>query len=457
MSEKKTVLVVEDDAAMRELLEDELGDAGYAVLTAGEGGEALAQIARRRVDAVITDLRMPGMPGRDLLEEIRLREPGVPVLIITAFGSIDAAVDAVKAGAYHFISKPFQIAQLLTSLEEAIRDRERERDLARFTETVGRSGIVAECHAMKKMLDLVRRAARADTPVLLLGESGTGKELIAKALHEENAARKGRFVAVNCSAIPESLLESQLFGHRRGAFTDAREDRLGLFQEADGGTIFLDEIGDMPHALQGKLLRVLQENEVLPLGASVPVPIDVRVIAATHRDLEESVREGRFRQDFYYRLNVIVIRIPPLRDRREDLLPLIAHFLNKYGERLGRSGVTVSPEALTAMFRHPWPGNVRELENVIERALVLGRRPVIGVEDLPDSLWRPSPIPPAEGSTVGPMAQIEREHILRTLRSVAGNKAAAARVLGVDRKTLYRKLKAYGIDPRLENGDAPES
>jgi two-component system response regulator HydG len=375
----------------------------------------------------------------------------MPVLIITAFGSIDGAVDAMKAGAYHFISKPFQISQLLTSLEEAILEQSRREELSRLTETVGPAGIVAECHAMKRMLDLVDRASRADSPVLLLGESGTGKELIAKALHEGNPSRSGRFVAVNCSAIPESLLESQLFGHRRGAFTDARENRAGLFQEADRGTIFLDEIGDMPLSIQAKLLRVLQEKEVHPLGAAAPVPIDVRVIAATHRDIEESARTGDFRQDLFYRLNVIAIRIPPLRDRSEDLLPLIAHLLNKHGERLGRTGMTVAPEALTAMIRYPWPGNVRELENVIERALVLGRREVIGLEDLPDALGRGDAIPPVGGGAE-PMAAVEREHILKTLRSVAGNKTAAARVLGVDRKTLYRKLKSYGIEVRKDDG-----
>jgi transcriptional regulator with PAS, ATPase and Fis domain len=279
----------------------------------------------------------------------------------------------------------------------------------------------------------------------VLGESGTGKELLARFLHTENRSRKGKFVAVNCSAIPENLLESQLFGHRRGSFTDAREDRIGLFLEAEGGTLFLDEIGDMPLPLQGKLLRVLQEKEVLPLGASTPIRTDVRVIAASNRNLETLAAEGRFRSDLFYRLSVIVIRIPPLRERREDLIPLMAHFLRKHGERLGKADVRIGPEALDAMMAYSWPGNVRELENAVERALVLGQKPVIGLEDLPESLWSAPPIV-EENTGMTSVAHVEREHILKTLRAVAGNKAAAARLLGVDRKTLYRKLKAYRIE-----------
>jgi len=446
MTHRRTVLVVEDDDAMRDLLEEELRHAGYAVLTAPEGAVAMQLIAHNSVDAVVTDLQMPGVKGRELLDQVRQRESHIPVLIITAFGSIDAAVEAMRAGAYYFLSKPFQIDQLLVCLDEAIRETTRKAELARLVAAVPESGLVVESRALKKTLDLVHRAARADTPVLLQGESGTGKELLARVLHEQNPSRTGRFVAVNSTAIPENLLESQLFGHRRGAFTDAREDRAGLFQEAEKGTVFLDEIGDMPASLQGKLLRVLQEKEVLPLGASVPVRTDVRVIAATHRDLSQDVRDGRFRQDLYYRLNVILIRVPPLREREEDTLPLIAHFLKKHGRRLGRNDVSVSPEALDVLLRHDWPGNVRELENVIERALVLGRSSEIGIEDLPESMWQDLPSDDAEEDDPGPMASVEREHIRKTLRMVGGNKAAAARILGFDRKTLYRKLKAYGIE-----------
>jgi two-component system response regulator HydG len=298
---------------------------------------------------------------------------------------------------------------------------------------------------MQTALDLVQRAAAADSAVLLLGESGTGKELLARALHAGSPRRDGPFIAVNCSAIPDTLLESQLFGHRRGAFTDAREDRRGLFQAAAGGTMLLDEIGDMPAGLQAKLLRVLQEREIHPIGAPAPIPVDVRVVAATHCDLQARIAQGRFRQDLYYRLNVIAVRIPPLRERPADILPLVAHFLEKHGRRLGRAACSVSPRALEALRRYSWPGNVRELENAIERALVLGRDDVIWPEDLPEAVRGPRPADVLPPAGTRPLVEVEREHIARTLRAVRWNKAAAARLLGMDRKTLYRKIEAHGI------------
>jgi len=303
-------------------------------------------------------------------------------------------------------------------------------------------------------MDLVDRVAPVDSPVLLLGESGTGKELLARALHDRGPRRGRSFLALNCSAIPDTLLESMLFGHRRGAFTDAREDRRGVFQEADGGTLFLDEIGDMALPLQMKLLRVLQEKEIQPLGAPAPIRVDVRVVAATHRDLDALIAEGRFRQDLYFRLNVIAVRIPPLRDRPGDLEPLVAALLEKHRSRLARASVSLSSEALSLLRRHRWPGNVRELENVLERALVLGHDDVIWPDDLPDELRQePAAAPAMERSPAGngaphgdrPLSEVERDHILATLRAAGGNKAAAARSLGVDRKTLYRKLEEYGL------------
>ena len=444
MKAHATVLVVEDDQEMRQLLEDEMREAGYDVVGAAEGGEALERLGE--ADVVVTDLVMPGMKGDELLAEIKVREPDVPVVIMTAFGSIDSAVEAIKSGAYHYVAKPCRMEQLLSTVANALRERWLRLELlsVQSVQAGGKNTIVSESPSMRRAVDLVLRAAPADIPVLLLGESGTGKELLARVLHSESARRKARFVAVNCSAIPETLLESQLFGHRRGSFTDAREDHRGLFQEAHGGTILLDEIGDMPHSLQVKLLRVLQEGEVHPVGAPSPVPVDVRVVAATNRDLDALVRDGRFREDLYYRLNVIAVRIPPLRERPEDLVPLIARFLEKHGQRLSRPGCTLSSEALTALQLHPWPGNVRELENVIERAMVLGKDKVLRVEDLPESL-RGHHGAEARAEGIRPLDEIEREHILRTLRTVRGNKAAAARLLGLDRKTLYRKLEAYGI------------
>jgi len=305
------------------------------------------------------------------------------------------------------------------------------------------TGILAESRAMRAVMWLIDRAALCDTPILLVGESGTGKELLARALHRKSPRAPGPFLAVNCSAIPETLLESELFGHRRGAFTDARDDQRGLFVSAERGTVFLDEIGDMAPALQGKLLRVLQEKEVHPLGAPAPVPTDVRIIAATHRDLPALVEEGRFREDLLYRVNVIEVRVPPLRERPDDLAPLIRHLLDKHGPKVGKPDYTVPDDVMAVLRGHTWPGNVRELENVIERALVLGAGSRMTLDDLPDSLKaRPSHAGRVGGRR---LADVEREHIVRTLRSVAGNKAAAARVLGLNRKTLYRKLTQHRI------------
>ena len=299
---------------------------------------------------------------------------------------------------------------------------------------------------MRAVMGLIDRAALSDTPILLVGESGTGKELLARALHRKSPRAPGPFLAVNCSAIPESLLESELFGHRRGAFTDARDDQRGLFQSAERGTVFLDEIGDMAPALQGKLLRVLQEKEVHPLGAPAPVPTDVRIVAATHRDLPALVEDGRFREDLLYRVNVIEVRVPPLRERPDDLGPLVQHLLDKHGAKVGRPDYTVSDDVMAVLRGHNWPGNVRELENVIERALVLGAGSPMTLDDLPESLKnRPAHTGQPGGRR---LADVEREHIVCTLRAVAGNKAAAARVLGLNRKTLYRKLTQHRIPTR---------
>jgi transcriptional regulator with PAS, ATPase and Fis domain len=308
------------------------------------------------------------------------------------------------------------------------------------------NGILAESDAMRAVMHLIDRAASCDTPILVIGESGTGKELLARALHRKSRRAPGPFLAINCSAIPEALLESQLFGYRRGAFTDARSDQPGLFQAAEHGTIFLDEIGDMATALQGKLLRVLQEKEVHPLGAPAPVPTDVRIVTATHRDLPGLVAEGRFREDLLYRINVIEVRVPPLRERPDDLEPLVCHLLAKHGAKVGKTNCGLSAQAMAAIRRHTWPGNVRELENVIERALVLGTSAIITLDDLPDHLKESRSHPGYEGGRR--LVDVERDHIVHTLHAVAGNKAAAARVLGLNRKTLYRKLTQHRIPSR---------
>lgn len=453
-----TILVVEDDAEMRDLLAEVLHEAACRALTAADGQEALDTLRGTQIDVVVTDLMMPGMKGSELLQEVRQHRPDVPVIIITAFGSIESAVDAMKHGAYHYLTKPFRMEEFVATVTAALRERRLMQELAalRAAFATGNTNFVADSPAMRAVVEMVTRAAGANTPVLILGESGTGKELLARILHTRSPRLGKPFMAINCAAIPETLLESQLFGHRRGAFTDAREDRVGLLQQAEGGTVFLDEIGDMPAALQAKMLRVLQEKEVHPLGAANPVPVDVRIVAATHRNLPALITSGAFREDFYYRLNVISVRVPPLRERREDLLPLLAHLLEKHGARLGRPGCRVASEALEIMRRYPWPGNVRELENVVERALVLGIDDVLGLDDLPESLLKrpPAEAPPEAGPL--PMAEMERLHILKTLRLVGGNKAAAARLLGMDRKTLYRKLEVYHLDDRLPGGpDSP--
>jgi DNA-binding NtrC family response regulator len=456
MDAKPVVLVVEDDKAMRMLLEEELRAGGYEVRSEEEGQAALRVLDEAHVDLVVTDLMMPGMKGDELLGAIRSRTAEIPVVIITAFGSIAAAVDAMKAGAYHFLPKPFRMEELLEILDAALRERSLLMELAEFRRggARGESEIVAESPAMRRVLDLVERAAPAEVPVLILGESGTGKEIVARALHRGNTGRRGPFVAVSCAAIPETLLESQLFGYRRGAFTDAREDRRGLFQEAENGTLLLDEIGDMPLLLQAKLLRALQEKEVHALGAPAPVPVDVRILAATRHELDALVKEGRFREDLLYRLNVITVRIPPLRERPEDVLPLLAYFLEKQSKRLGRASRGFSAAALELLRGYHWPGNVRELENLVERVLVLSRGATVGVEDLPDSIrGRPAASLDAEGPHS--LARVERDHILRILRAAGGNKAATARLLGMDRKTLYRKLEAYGAGTESIPGDGP--
>ena len=437
------VLVVEDDLEMRQLLEEELGAAGFDVRTASSASEALAHLPDWAADVVVTDLIMPGMKGDELLGRIRMLDSALPVIIMTAFGSVESAVEAMRSGAHHYVTKPFRIDVLVETLRAAVEERRQRQAAAGAGTTGGFAGLVAESPGMKRVLALLGRAAAVDSPVLVRGESGTGKELVARALHDAGPRREKPFVPVNCSAIPEPLLESLLFGHRRGAFTDAREDRPGLFQSADGGTLFLDEIGDMPASLQAKLLRVLQDSQVQPLGAVTPVTVNVRVVAATHRDLEAMCTAGTFREDLYYRLDVISLVLPPLRERPEDLGPLVAHLLAKHGERLGHPGLSFGREAWEVLRAHRWPGNVRELENVIERAVVFAEGDTLGLGQLPDALRRPGQ-PPAE-SDVRSLSDVEREQIARAMRAVKGNKAAAARLLGLDRKTLYRKLELYDL------------
>jgi DNA-binding NtrC family response regulator len=444
MASDTTVLVVGDEALQRLLLQ--ALRARYTVLTSSCWTQALDIRSRATVDVVVADATST-LRDRTNLNALCAEAGSVPcVLLASADQDGPGRRRDTRRRLLTFSGRSVPLSDLSRTLANVIADRRADAELSRSQP--GRDeplGVLSESRAMQSVMSVIDRAALCDTPVLLIGESGTGKELLARALHKKSPRADGPFVAVNCSAIPDALLESELFGHRRGAFTDAHDDRPGLFQAAQRGTVFLDEIGDMAPALQGKLLRVLQEKEVHPLGALAPVPVDARIITATHRDLATLVAEGRFRQDLLYRINVIEVHVPPLRDRPDDLGMLVRHLLDKHGAKLGKPGSSVSPGAMRLLHRHTWPGNVRELENVIERALVLGDGAVISVDDLPESLTA------GKGSGAAApdssrLADVEREHIVRTIRRLAGNKAAAARALGLNRKTLYRKLIQHRID-----------
>ncbi|HVZ73684.1 MAG TPA: sigma-54 dependent transcriptional regulator [Polyangia bacterium] len=445
------ILVVEDDAAMRDMLREALEDDGYAVEAAAGGRAGVERVRRGGVDLVISDVKMPDLDGLDMLREIKAVSPSPHVITITAFGSIDTAIRAVKLGAFDYITKPFEIDQLILSVEKALAERALRSEVIRLRAEVQRSyrfdNIIGKSAPMQEVFGLIRRLSGSAAAVLVTGESGTGKELVAKSIHY-NSPRAGRpFVPLNCAAIPDALLESELFGYKRGAFTDARADRAGLFVEADGGTIFLDEIAELSPALQAKLLRVLQEGEIRPLGAARAERVDVRVIAATNRDLEKRLETGAFRADLYYRLNVIHIHLPPLRARAEDLLPLAEHFLGACAARARKEVRALDESAKKAILGHAWPGNVRELENTIERAVALCEGGVIRAGDLPTAVRERRVGEPdtlavalARGLT---LADVERDYIQRVVTAEGGNKTRAAQRLGLDRKTLYRKLEEY--------------
>jgi DNA-binding NtrC family response regulator len=380
--------------------------------------------------------------------------PDVPVIVMTAFGSMETAIAAIRAGAYDFITKPIEMDVLALTLERAFKHRLLQEQVKVLSEAVERTErfdeLLGASPAMQKLYDQLSRIADSETSVLLMGESGTGKELAARSLHKRSRRRDQPFVAVNCAALPETLLESELFGHAKGAFTDARSDRKGLFVQAQGGTLFLDEITEMPLTMQPKLLRALEESSVRPVGGDQEVPFDVRILAATNRDLESAVEEGRFREDLYFRINVIQMELPPLRSRGTDVLLLAQHFLQQFAARSGKQVKGISEAVGERLLAYTWPGNVRELRNVIERAVALTRYDKLALEDLPEKIrdWRSSQvfIGGDDPSELVPMEEVERRYILHVVRSVDGNKTLAARVLGMDRKTLYRKLRQYGAE-----------
>ena len=441
-----TLLVVEDDDAMRDLVVEELLDAGFVTLEAGNGREGIEVVKKAKVDVVITDLRMPDIDGFDLIRDVRATRGAPHIIMITAFGSIETAIRAVKLGAYDYITKPFEIEELILVADKALKERGLERRVAQLQREVeGKykfDTIIGASDAMQAVLSLVARVAGSNVSVLITGESGTGKELVARAIHYNSERSDAPFVAVNLAAIPEALIESELFGHVRGAFTDARSDRVGLFAEANGGTIFLDEIGELAPGLQAKLLRVLQEHEIRPVGATQTQKVDVRVVSATNRDLEERMSTGDFREDLYYRLNVVDVHLPPLRKRPTDISLLADHFLDKADR-----DIKLSAGAQRALLSYGWPGNVRELQNVIERGIALCISDTIEADDLPVQVVEKTDADFLSTAVARKMslAELEREYIVRVLDDEGGNKTRTALRLGLDRKTLYRKLKQYGI------------
>jgi len=449
-----TLLVVDDEPNIRRLLELSLGDGGYRVLTAATAAEASRLLASERVDVLLTDLQLPDRSGLELLAEVRAARADLPVILITAYGTVESAVQAIRAGAFDYVMKPFRVEEIEALVERALGLTRAERENAYLREVSAPEfeGMVAESPAMRAVVEAVERVAPAPTTVLVTGETGSGKELVARAVHARSPRAARLFVALNCAAIPAELLEAELFGVTKGAYTGAAADRPGKFELADCGTLFLDEIGDMPLAMQAKLLRAVQEGSIERLGSNTVRRVDVRIVAATHRDLARLVHEGAFRADLFYRLNVFPIHLPPLRERRQDVAPIAVRAVERFARRMGRR-VRLSAPAVAALEAYDWPGNVRELQNVLERAVLLARGELI------ESLDLPAPRPGAGPSSGPPSApsgmpeslraateRAEREAIRAALHHTGDNKARAAELLGVSVRTLWYKLERLGLD-----------
>jgi two-component system response regulator HydG len=457
---ERKILIIDDDRSMCEVLTAELGKRGFETATTTSPEEGLRCIAESDFGLVITDINMQGMSGVDVCRQIVESREDLPVIVMTAFGSMEAAIATIRAGAYDFVTKPFELDELALTIERALKHRALREEVKRLRRVVVDSqkfdDILGTSAAMRKMYDLISRVAETETTVLVTGESGTGKELVAKAIHQRSPRKDGPFVAINCAAMPETLLESELFGHTKGAFTDARTARPGLFIKASRGTLFLDEIGEMPAGMQAKLLRALQERTVRPVGGDQEQPFDARIIAATNRDLETEVEEKRFREDLFYRINVVRIHVPPLRARGSDILLLAGHFLQRYQSAGAARVVGIKSGAADKLLSYPWPGNVRELQNCLERAVALAQYDHVGLDDLPERVreFKSSriTIESTDPSELLPMEEVERRYILKVLEAVGGNKTLAAQVLGFDRRTLYRKLERCrdGVPPKRE-------
>jgi DNA-binding NtrC family response regulator len=442
------ILVVEDDAVARDLLREILSAEGFDVDAVDDGAPAVERAASGRYDLVVSDIRMERVGGMDVLRAFSEKAPGTPVILITAFGDVTGAMEAIGHGAYDYVSKPFNVEELRQTVARALERRRLSAEAVASPKTGAAQ--VAEIEGKSpRMLDvykLVARVAPTTATVLVVGESGTGKELVARAIHTRSPRAGKAFVPVNCTALSESLLESELFGHARGAFTGAVSAKRGLFEMANDGTLFLDEIGDMGPKMQAQLLRVLQDGEVRPVGGTESIRVDVRLVCATNRDLEADVKTGRFREDLYFRINVVTVRMPPLRERAGDIPILVRHFLAKIARRESRSEASVSPEALEVLCRHSWPGNVRELENAIERAVAVAKGNVVLPSDLPVEVYGGSPAQPGEIFDDRPtLSELEKRYIALILAECGGNKKKAAERLGIDRRTLYRALERAGV------------
>jgi two-component system, NtrC family, response regulator AtoC len=445
------VLIVDDDQSLAETLTKAMTRRGFVVSWRTSAAEALTLLDEQVFDVVVTDLHMEGMNGFELCERIAADRPDVPVVMITAFGSLDSAVGAIRAGAYDFVTKPFDVETLRLTLSRAVQHRRLRDEVTRLRQVASQVGLdqmIGSSAPLQKVKDLIARVADADAALLITGESGSGKDLVARAVHQRGRQSTAPFVAISCAAIPEALLESELFGYVKGAFTDARAPRQGLFVKANGGTLFLDEIGELPIGMQPELLRVLQERTVRPVGGDVEIPYDARIITASNRDLETEVAERRFREDLFYRINVLRIDVPPLRARGNDVLFLAQHFVKQFSQQTSKNVVGLSPQVAEKLMAYAWPGNVRELQSCMERAVAFARFGELTVDDLPDEIRdcksTDLSLPGVNAHEIMTMDELERRYITRILKQVDGNKTSAAELLGVNRRTLYRKLERWG-------------
>lgn len=437
------ILIVDDEPVVRDSLGKWFTEEGFAVRTVGSAQEALTSFQPHTWDVALIDIKMPGIDGIELQNRLREADPDLIVIIMTGYASVETAIQALKQGAYDYICKPFEPDELVHTINNALEHRRAKKEVVQLREhleeAIPRIQIIGESPAMKRIYELIEMVAPTDATVLITGESGTGKEVVARAIHEASPRRLMPFMAIHCGSLTETLLESELFGHERGAFTGAQARRKGKFEATEGGTVFLDEIGDISLKTQTDLLRVLQDKEIVRIGSTAPFKVDFRCVAATNRDLEAMVKEGTFRFDLFYRLNVVSIHLPPLRERREDIPPLTQHFLEKHAKALNKPVAGISPDAMSLLMNYHWPGNVRELENAIERALVIGKGPEIIPSDFPMQSAAPHP---ASGRR---LEDVARAHIERVLEEAGWNLTRVAEILAIDRSTLYSKIKAYGL------------